>query len=80
MESKHPTVRPGIAAGVKTGRMVSISATRNCPIPKDSGAKSRVRAVYMAAMRPPSANRRSVLPCFICNSSIVLFKVRMVSN
>ena len=32
-ESRHPTTRPGIAAGVKYGSTVRISAIRNCTAP-----------------------------------------------
>ena len=40
---RHPINKPGIAAGVKSGRIVSASEMRTCISPKLNGAKTRVR-------------------------------------
>ena len=37
--TRQPINNPGIAAGVKAGRMVKASAIRTCTSPKENGAK-----------------------------------------
>ena len=44
MDKKHPTKSPGIAAGVKNGRMQSASEIRNCTGPKLIGWNAIVSA------------------------------------
>ena len=40
---RQPIKRPGTAAGVNTGRMVSASATRACTSPNENAEKTQVR-------------------------------------
>ena len=42
LASRQPINNPGMAAGVNSGRMVSISAIRTCMAPKEIGANTNV--------------------------------------
>ena len=52
---KQPTVSPGTAAAVNTGRIVSASEMRTwmTPLARPSADATRVSTTYRAAVRPP---------------------------
>ena len=56
--TRHPTVSPGMAAGVKKGRIVKTSETRNWIMPKENAPKTKVRAAYSAPMTAAYRRKR----------------------
>jgi hypothetical protein len=59
----QPMKRPGIAAGVNAGNMVSASATRICRWPNDKGASHIVKPAYNAAIKDAWVINRAFLIC-----------------
>ena len=51
LERKQPIVSPGMADGVKRGRIDNASLIRSCTAPNEMGANKKVSRVYTAAIR-----------------------------